>query len=389
MIEKSTENEADSAEEVLKSKCDEILKGPVTAETFLAINWALRGFWSKYLPNTFFLGPSPSEAGLKLPELDKLLMKPLAYVLCGDRGVIYEALTLKSRTSTAHQERLCGHQFSSGEATYTCRDCALDPTCVLCYECFSNSEHKNHKYRISTSSGSGYCDCGDKEAWKADPLCSIAANRQNRMQMPSTTGCLSDAMLIRMKVILTCVVKYCVDLLSWPKPFTLPPDLTFRSLSVPRLHDQYQTVLYNDESHSYDQVIRALMKAIDCGKEQAMMLATKVDLEGRTSVCFGTKAYCEKARNMIEQKTRDSGSPLRVETLRAPVFASQQFAQVMIGWLSSVCSELPSLVPVVCDILMNKIPFEEPFSGVLPDHLVVAEKLLLWDVRWWKSTDIV
>lgn len=26
---------------------------------------------------------------------------------------------------------------------------------------------------MSTSGGGGYCDCGDKEAWKADPFCEI------------------------------------------------------------------------------------------------------------------------------------------------------------------------------------------------------------------------
>lgn len=49
----------------------------------------------------------------------------------------------------------------------------MDPTCVLCAECFRNSEHKRHKYRMSTSGGGGYCDCGDKEAWKSQPTCDI------------------------------------------------------------------------------------------------------------------------------------------------------------------------------------------------------------------------
>lgn len=33
---------------------------------------------------------------------------------------------------------LCGRVFKSGEPTYSCRDCGLDPTCVLCVECFQN-----------------------------------------------------------------------------------------------------------------------------------------------------------------------------------------------------------------------------------------------------------
>ena len=29
------------------------------------------------------------------------------------------------------------------------------------------------RYKISTSSGGGYCDCGDKEAWKNGVFCDI------------------------------------------------------------------------------------------------------------------------------------------------------------------------------------------------------------------------
>ena len=28
------------------------------------------------------------------------------------------------------------------------RDCAFDPTCVLCVDCFKKSTHRSHKYRV-------------------------------------------------------------------------------------------------------------------------------------------------------------------------------------------------------------------------------------------------
>ena len=90
----------------------------------------------------------------------------------------------------------CAKAFRSGDPTYSCRDCAVDPTCVLCMQCFEKSVHKKHKYKvsppplslyesinlpllqpllvqISTSSGGGYCDCGDHDAWKANPACEM------------------------------------------------------------------------------------------------------------------------------------------------------------------------------------------------------------------------
>ena len=34
------------------------------------------------------------------------------------------------------------------------------------------------RYKISTSSGGGYCDCGDREAWKTDVFCDIHVKGQ-------------------------------------------------------------------------------------------------------------------------------------------------------------------------------------------------------------------
>ena len=36
----------------------------------------------------------------------------------------------------------------------------------------------HNRYKISTSSGGGYCDCGDREAWKTDVFCDIHVKGQ-------------------------------------------------------------------------------------------------------------------------------------------------------------------------------------------------------------------
>ena len=36
---------------------------------------------------------------------------------------------------------VCGHIFREGEAVYGCEDCGVDPTCVLCGDCFHKSHH--------------------------------------------------------------------------------------------------------------------------------------------------------------------------------------------------------------------------------------------------------
>src|ERR1700760_4784862 len=39
----------------------------------------------------------------------------------------------------------CGHIFKPGEATYRCRVCTSDTTCVLCARCWEASDHEGHE----------------------------------------------------------------------------------------------------------------------------------------------------------------------------------------------------------------------------------------------------
>ena len=66
---------------------------------------------------------------------------------------------------------LCGKRFVRGDRVYSCRDCGEDSRCVMCADCFENSEHRKHRYRISMSRWGGGCDCGDQDAFRADATC--------------------------------------------------------------------------------------------------------------------------------------------------------------------------------------------------------------------------
>ena len=43
---------------------------------------------------------------------------------------------------------VCGRVFKMGEPTYSCRECGMDSTCVLCVDCFKQSPHRHHKYKM-------------------------------------------------------------------------------------------------------------------------------------------------------------------------------------------------------------------------------------------------
>lgn len=80
-------------------------------------------------------------------------------------------MVLAKIRSEESSSTICGHVFKINEPFYSCRECGMDPTCVLCVNCFKQSAHRRHKYKMGTSAGGGCCDCGDTEAWKQDSSC--------------------------------------------------------------------------------------------------------------------------------------------------------------------------------------------------------------------------
>jgi len=91
----------------------------------------------------------------------------------------------------------------------------------------------------------------------------------------------------------------------------LSPDFTPSHLDMPGL-DQitdirdgvnikgpYIVILYNDDWHSFDDVIEILQKATGCTVEEGLQIALRVHLEGR-AICFsGEKEECDRVAKII------------------------------------------------------------------------------------------
>uniref|UniRef100_A0A8C4R8F1 E3 ubiquitin-protein ligase n=1 Tax=Eptatretus burgeri TaxID=7764 RepID=A0A8C4R8F1_EPTBU len=250
-----------------------------------------------------------------------LLLEPLGWFLCAE-----DPETVLSYLSQSSQPpQLCGHVFHMGEPTYSCRECAVDPTCVLCMDCFQQSIHKTHRYRMNTSSGGGFCDCGDVEAWKHGPYC-----QQHRPH--SDPGLPLVYLACRARELFSICLCYASDLLTWEGVDSLPANLRILSCS-----GTYCCMLFNDEVHTYDQVIFTLQKAVSCTQKEAVIFATNVDRDGRETVRFGDSKQCEQAKNIIERHTsRGNHKPLKVCVMHSAVVAHQAFAMHLLAWLGQV-----------------------------------------------------
>ncbi|XP_052769327.1 E3 ubiquitin-protein ligase UBR2-like isoform X1 [Mya arenaria] len=328
----------------------------------------LKRHWREYVLIVF----QPSDDQTREERLaNKYLFGPLEHFLCdGDPETVFQELKEKDQPS-----QLCGHVFKNGEPTYSCRECATDPTCVLCMDCFQASPHKKHRYRMSTSGGGGYCDCGDPEAWKIDPFCGNHKPKEETQTAENSMDSLPDLLVNRASALFLACLRYTVEILTWEQSDSLPDSLQPDG----ELSDTYVCMLFNDEVHTYEQVISTLQKAVNCSHKEAVDYATTVDREGRSSVTYGSFAECEKARNLVERQTsRYGGKALKVQVMHTAVVAHQQFALRMIGWLQTIIGRSDGLRSLFCLLSMQQQENEKS----------LMEILLLADTRLWKTARV-
>ena len=59
------------------------------------------------------------------------------------------------------------------------------------------------------------------------------------------------------------------------------------------------TILHNCDCHTFEQVVRQLMKAIACSEERGWELAWEVHTTGRAVVKVGAEAECVRVGNVL------------------------------------------------------------------------------------------
>uniref|UniRef100_A0A2K5WXM9 E3 ubiquitin-protein ligase n=1 Tax=Macaca fascicularis TaxID=9541 RepID=A0A2K5WXM9_MACFA len=252
-------------------------------------------------------------------------------------------------------------------------DCAVDPTCVLCMECFLGSIHRDHRYRMTTSGGGGFCDCGDTEAWKEGPYCQKhELNTSEIEEEEDPLVHLSEDVIARTYNIFAIMFRYAVEILTWEKESELPADLEMVEKS-----DTYYCMLFNDEVHTYEQVIYTLQKAVNCTQKEAIGFATTVDRDGRRSVRYGDFQYCEQAKSVIVRNTSRQTKPLKVQVMHSSIVAHQNFGLKLLSWLGSIIGYSDGLRRILCQVGLQEGPDGENSS--------LVDRLMLSDSKLWKG----
>nr|XP_032652105.1 E3 ubiquitin-protein ligase UBR2 isoform X3 [Chelonoidis abingdonii] len=183
---------------------------------------------------------------------------------------------------------------------------------------------------------------------------------------------LSEDMIARAYNIFAIMFQYAVDILTWEKENELPPGLETVEKS-----DTYYCMLFNDEVHTYEQVIYTLQKAVNCTQKEAIGFATTVDRDGRRSVRYGDFQYCDQAKSVIVRNTSRQTKPLKVQVMHSSIVAHQSFGLKLLTWLGNVIGYSDGLRRILCQVGLQEGPDGENSS--------LVDKLMLSDSKLWKG----
>ena len=64
---------------------------------------------------------------------------------------------------------------------------------------------------------------------------------------------------------------------------------------------EYRVFLFNDEHHTFEEVITQLIKAVNCSFERARAFAFEVHVKGKAMVHSGSMQACLKVSGILEE----------------------------------------------------------------------------------------
>lgn len=338
-----------------------------------------RNYWKTWVPR--ILKPEVQGNSLEWSfneqKAQQLLFNTLEEFICNGNSME----VLRGLTQQNYPPSVCGRVFKMGEPTYNCRECGMDSTCVLCVDCFKRSPHKNHKYKMGTSYGGGCCDCGDVEAWKQDAYCQT--HKLGLEKKHVNLNFLTHDMEKRAYLVFEYVLRYARALLTLEHSPILPADLDSDENLMDDLYsiyknqeDSFCTVLYNDETHTFDQVITTLTRFIKCPQRESIDYVTSIDREGRAVVKCAGFVHCKDLKEEIEKFTsRHGGKPLKTVVVHSHVIAHQIYALRLLTWMQNLLGYSERLRAVFSEVVLASTPSEG----------CIVESILRKDTALWKS----
>ncbi len=256
--------------------------------------------WRKYVPHCYRNGDTPGELSYEI-DPQYFLIGPLEAYLCKSLDNIN---VLKNLSSLDNTSRICGKIFKLEEKAYFCQDCSYDITRVLCNDCFRNSKHRDHRYKILKTEGNGYCDCGDIDAWKSHPHCdnhapTESSTNQDENNPDLVINKLPTDLIDRFTKLIKCVLFYLVEILSIEDEIQGTQDLSLK-FKVFEETGEYIVFMQKNDSMILDvDLDNVIMNLLHVDVVEARQFANVFRKQGRCPVKVGGRKECELIKNLV------------------------------------------------------------------------------------------
>lgn len=245
----------------------------------------------------------------------------------------------------------------------------------MCARCFHATQHEDHNvtFYIAQQSG-GCCDCGDQEAWRMPVGCKFhppAADAYSAEQTPKAaqrtlgfgtvppspqdSSTVPPELWDSMSRSVAYVLDFILDTLDYSPDETLlaktEEALNMQPTADPLKKDLFAVMVWNDDKHSFDEVIRHLADCCSCSLEEATNLAHNIDEQGREIVEMNN--FSPKLLDIAQSISRIE---LGVTIRRAYDSFREQIAGVLIEWLLDLTK---------CRLLSNTVIIREVIASEL------------------------
>lgn len=299
-------------------------------------------YWNNWVPHILKSGYKDGFIILNVDIMDKFVCDSLEEFICDGNNI--ELLQMLLETS---RNSKCGRIFKMGEPTYNCQECEIESTCVLCADCFTHSSHKYHKYKLGTSYGNGFCDCGDIKAWKRDAFCET--HNLGLQKKSLNKDLMTKDMKERVYLVFEYVLHYARLFLTLSNIPSFTTEISsidgFYHININR-EDYFCVVIYNKNNLTYDQLLHTFINTIKCSREKSVGLITLIEKEGRLVVMYAKLDECKKLKREIEIFSLElCGKVLNSKIVHSQIIAHQLYALKLLKWMQNLlrCSELRAI----------------------------------------------
>jgi E3 ubiquitin-protein ligase UBR1 len=169
----------------------------------------------------------------------------------------------------------------------------------MCSPCFRKTQHDGHNITFYiTQQPGGCCDCGDPESWRIPPNCPnhpLADPPQRTHKTPArnldvwsltkhpTRSSIPIELRETMIRTVAYVLDFVLDTLDYSPDDTAPPHdeegLRLQPSADPALREYYAILLWNDDKHSFEEVIQNICEATGCSRDAASEMAARMEEE--------------------------------------------------------------------------------------------------------------